>query len=187
MLTSRLLQHVFSAAERGRCIHGCHFTIMRPTCGVRSLQYWTFQISRVMPASCSILFSPGRQGGRGGGYGGRGGGLNVQRESVRTAIPYAEKWFGACCGPTRRARTAWPTGRRGARVPGGLDQRRGSPAAAGGCADSDSLLWPPVGGDWCSGAPQPELAHASRVAHAFDVVHASGVAHAFDGDGDGDR
>jgi hypothetical protein len=103
----------------------------------------------VTPTDCSTLHS----GDSTAGGSGRGGGLSVQRASVGMAIPQAEKWFGACCGPTDRARGARPTDRRGARVPGGLDQRRGSPGAPGRCTEPDSLLWPAfgVGGDCFSG------------------------------------
>jgi S1-C subfamily serine protease len=110
--------------------------------------------------------------------------LSVQRASVSIAKPHAEKWLGACCGSTRRARSAGPADRRGARVPGGLDQQRGSAGAAGSCADPDSFLWQAfAGGDWCSGAPESHLAYASGVAHAFDGDCFCGP----DGDSSGDH
>ena len=98
------------------------------------------------------------------------------------AVPHTEKWFGACCGPTRRARDPGPTGRRGARVPGGLDQQRRSTGASGRCADPDCLLWSAFDGDWCSGARESHLAYASGVAYDFDGDCFRGA----DGDPDGD-
>ena len=95
--------------------------------------------------------------------------MSAQRESVRTAIPHAEKRFATCRGRTRRARSAGPTDRRGALVPGGLDQQPGSAGASGRGGDPDSLLWSAfVDGDRCSGAPESRLAYSYGVAYAFD-------------------
>jgi hypothetical protein len=113
-------------------------------CKIRSSMF-----AHVMPTGCSSLSLRGQHGR---GHRGRGGGLSVQRESARTAIPHEEKSFGARCGPTRRARNAWPTGRRGARVPGGLDQQLGSAGASGRCAEPDPHLGQVIGaGDNSSG------------------------------------
>ena len=114
-------------------------------CKIRSSKF-----PHVIPTGCSSLSLRGQHG-RGqhhrGQHRGRGGGLSVQREPAGTAIPHEEKPFGACCSPTRRARDAGPAGRRGARVPGGLDQQLGSAGASGRCAEPDSLLGQDFGAD----------------------------------------
>jgi hypothetical protein len=142
----KLLQYVFPAAGIGP-VHFMAVTsesrvpaVTLEVCNIRSSEF---------PASCQLVVLPFHSGDSTARWqhGGRGGGPSVQRESVRTAVPRAEKWFGARCGPTRRACDAGPADRRRARVPGGLDQQRGSAGASGRCGDPDSVLWQAFGAD----------------------------------------
>jgi len=107
-------------------------------------------------------------------YGGRGGGLSGEQEPVDMAVPHAENRLGASRGPTRRARHAGPADRRGARVPGGLEQQPGYPAAAGRCGDPDSLVRQAFGAAWRREQPPDwRLDRAVGVSQAFCIVHDS--------------
>jgi len=101
------------------------------------------------------------------------------------AAPHAEQRFAACRGPTRRARDAGPADRRGARIPGGLEQQRGYPAAPGSRVDPDSLLRQAFG-TACRREQPPDwrLDQALGVAQALGIGDSSGDTGS---ESDGDR
>jgi hypothetical protein len=125
------------------------------------------------PASCRLACSSLSVRGL---HGRHGGGLSGQQEPACMAAPHAETWSGACRSPARRARAAGPADRRGARVPGGLEQQRRYPAATGSCGDSDSLFRQAFVTAWrCELPPDWRLDNAFGVPCAFTFSRAFGI------------